>query len=86
MSDEFDYTDRECELEEPLAANLMLDPETRMWRLELQGPAAMILFFLLDHSESSITKKLWTEAKFDQMMQFDMGELDYDAGTPNWES
>ncbi len=79
MSDEFDYTDRDYELEEPLAANLMLDADTRIWKLELQGPAAMILFFLLDHSESSITNKLWTEAKFDQMMKFDLGELNDDA-------
>tara|TARA_E500000331_G_scaffold327390_1_gene346295 strand:+ start:2289 stop:2528 length:240 start_codon:yes stop_codon:yes gene_type:complete len=79
LSDEFDYTDRDYELEEPLAANLMLDAETRIWKLELQGPAAMILFFLLDHSESSITNKLWTEAKFDQMMKFDLGELNDDA-------
>jgi len=79
LSDEFDYTDRDYELEEPLAANLMLDAETRIWKLELQGPAAMILFFLLDHSESSITNKLWTEAKFDQMMKYDLGELNDDA-------
>ena len=79
MSDEFDYTDRDYELQEPLAANLMLDADTRIWKLELQGPAAMILFFLLDHSESSITNKLWTEAKFDQMMKFDLGELNDDA-------
>ena len=71
MSDDFDYTDRDYELDEPLAANLMLDADTRMWKLELQGPAAMILFFLLDNSESSITSKLWTEAKFDQLMDFD---------------
>jgi hypothetical protein len=79
LSDEFDYTDRDYELEEPLAANLMLDADTRIWKLELQGPAAMILFFLLDHSESSITNKLWTEAKFDQMMKYDLGELNGDA-------
>ena len=79
MSDDFDYTDRDYELDEPLAANLMLDADTRMWKLELQGPAAMILFFLLDNSESSITSKLWTEAKFDQLMDFDLGELDYDG-------
>jgi len=79
LSDEFDYTDRDYELEEPLAANLMLDADTRIWKLELQGPAAMILFFLLDHSESSITNKLWTEAKFDQMMKYDLGELNDDA-------
>jgi hypothetical protein len=79
LSDDFDYDDRDYELEEPLAANLMLDADTRMWKLELQGPAAMILFFLLDHSESGITNKLWTEAKFDQMMKFDLGELNDDA-------
>ena len=79
MSDEFDYTDRDYELEEPLAANLMLDADTRIWKLELQGPAAMILFFILDHSDTSITNKLWTEAKFDQMMKYDLGELNDDA-------
>ena len=77
--DDFDYVDRDYELEEPLAANLMLDADTRLWKLELQGPASMILFFLLDHSESSITNKLWTEAKFDQMIKYDLGELNDDA-------
>ena len=28
------------ELEAPMLANLILDNDTRMWRLELQGPAA----------------------------------------------
>ncbi len=76
--DDFDYID-EAELDEPIAANLMLDPETRIWKLELQGSAAMILFFILDHSDTSITNKLWTEAKFDQMMKYDLGELNDDA-------
>ncbi len=76
--DDYDYLD-DVEVEDSIAANLMLDPETRVWKLELQGPAAMILFFILDHSDTSITNKLWTEAKFDQMMKYDLGELNGDA-------
>ena len=64
------------ELEAPLLANLFLDNESRMWRLELQGPAAMLLFFLLDNTENSIIHKLWDEAKFDRLMKYDLGELD----------
>ena len=58
-------------LGDEISANLMLDPSTRMGRLELQGPAAMLLFFLLDPSEESLAKKLWEEARFDQLMRFD---------------
>jgi len=76
--DDYDYLD-DVEIEDNICANLMLDPETRIWKLELQGPAAMILFFILDHSDTSITNKLWTEAKFDQMMKYDLGELNDDA-------
>jgi hypothetical protein len=76
--DDYDYLD-DVEIEDNISANLMLDPETRIWKLELQGPAAMILFFILDHSDTSITNKLWTEAKFDQMMKYDLGELNDDA-------
>ena len=76
--DDYDYLD-DVEIEDNISANLMLDPETRIWKLELQGPAAMILFFILDHSDTSITNKLWTEAKFDQMMKYDLGELNGDA-------
>ena len=76
--DDYDYLD-DVEVEDSIAANLMLDPETRIWKLEFQGPAAMILFFILDHSDTSITNKLWTEAKFDQMMKYDLGELNDDA-------
>ena len=76
--DDYDYLD-DVEIEDNICANLMLDPETRVWKLELQGPAAMILFFILDHSDTSITNKLWTEAKFDQMMKYDLGELNDDA-------
>ena len=65
-------------MDHPFAANLFLDNETRMWRLELQGPAAMLLFFLLDHTENGIIHKLWDEAKFDRMMKFDLGELNED--------
>ena len=63
-------------LEAPFMANLFLDSETRLWRLELQGPAAMLLFFLLDNTENSIIHKLWDEAKFDRLIKFDLGELD----------
>ena len=62
-------------LEAPFMANLFLDNETRLWRLELQGPAAMLLFFLLDNTENSITHKLWDEAKFDRLVKYDLGEL-----------
>jgi hypothetical protein len=65
-------------LDAPFAANLFLDNETRNWRLELQGPAAMLLFFLLDHTENGIIHKLWDEAKFDRLMKFDLGELNED--------
>ena len=57
-------------------ANLFLDNETRLWRLELQGPAAMLLFFLLDNTENSIIHKLWDESKFDRLLKYDLGELD----------
>ena len=40
------------ELESPMLANLFLDNDTRLWRLELQGPACMLLFFLLDSGEN----------------------------------
>ena len=78
-------------LGDEISANLMLDPSTRMWRLELQGPAAMLLFFLLDPSEESLAKKLWEEARFDQLMRCDLGDLDTDweeefndDAQPNW--
>ena len=78
-------------LGDEISANLMLDPSTRMWRLELQGPAAMLLFFLLDPSEESLAKKLWEAARFDQLMRFDLGDIDTDwmdkfndDAQPNW--
>ena len=61
-----------------MLANLFLDNDTRLWRLELQGPAAMLLFFLLDNTENGIIHKLWDEAKFDRLMKFDLGELNED--------
>ena len=63
-------------LEAPCMANLFLDNDTRLWRLELQGPAAMLLFFLLDNTEDGIIHKLWDEAKFDRLLKYDLGELD----------
>ena len=62
----------------PFMANLFLDNDTRLWRLELQGPAAMLLFFLLDNTENGIIHKLWDEAKFDRLIKYDLGELDED--------
>ena len=64
------------ELEAPMLANLFLDNDTRMRRLELQGPAAMLLFFLLDSGSEGIIQKLWDEAKFDRLLKYDLGELD----------
>tara|TARA_B100000470_G_C19773860_1_gene384344 strand:+ start:420 stop:662 length:243 start_codon:yes stop_codon:yes gene_type:complete len=63
------------EFDSQFSANLFLDNESRYWRLELQGPAAMLLFFLLDHTETGIIHKLWDEAKFDRLIKFDLGEL-----------
>jgi len=78
LSDEdFNNVDYNSMLSDELVANLLLDADTRQWRLELQGPAAMLLFFLIDPSEQSLAKKLWEEAKFDQLMKFDLGELDH---------
>ena len=78
-------------LGDEISANLMLDPSTRMWRLELQGPAAMLLFFLLDPSEESLAKKLWEEARVEQLMRLDLGDIDTDwmdkfndDAQPNW--
>ena len=65
-------------LEAAMMANLFLDSETRLWRLELQGPAAMLLFFLLDNTEEGITQKLWDEAKFDRLVKYELGELNED--------
>ena len=64
------------DIPEELEANLFLDNDTRLWRLELQGPAFVLLAFLLDSSEYGIAEKLWTEAKFDRLVKYDLGELD----------
>lgn len=59
----------------PHQANLMLDPESRTWRLEIEGPASFLLHFMLDIGENGLTKKLWDEAKFDRLITYDLGEL-----------
>lgn len=64
------------DIPEELEANLYLDGSTRMWRLELQGPAFVMLAFLLDSTSNGIAEKLWTEAKFDRLVKYDLGELD----------
>jgi len=61
--------------ERPPQANLMLDPESRIWRLEIEGSASFLLHFMLDVSENGLTKKLWDEAKFDRLITYDLGEL-----------
>ena len=58
-----------------MSANLLLDPESRMWKLEVIGSAAFILHFMLDNNESGLTHKLWDEAKFDRLIRYDLGEL-----------
>ena len=63
-------------LPDEIEANLFLDNETRMWKLELQGPAFVLLAFLFDSSTHGIAEKLWTEAKFDRLVKYDLGELD----------
>jgi|TARA_B110001454_G_scaffold40792_1_gene40115 hypothetical protein len=55
--------------------NLMVDPDSRVWRLEATGQAATLLFFLLDASENGVIQKLWEEAKFDRLVKYDLGEL-----------
>ena len=62
----------------PMMANLYLDNESRIWRVELQGTAAMLLFFMLDSTESGLIQKLWEEAKFDRLVKYDLGELNED--------
>jgi len=66
MDDDFDMSE---------AANLMLDPASRTWKLEVIGSASFILHFMLDNGDNSLTKKLWDEAKFDQLITYDLGEL-----------
>ena len=56
-------------------ANLMLDPESRTWKLEIVGSASFLLHFMLDTGENGLTKKLWDEAKFDRLIRYDLGEL-----------
>jgi len=55
--------------------NLMVDPDSRVWRLEATGNAATLLFFMLDASTNGVIEKLWEEAKFDRLIKYDLGEL-----------
>tara|TARA_Y100001949_G_scaffold5023_1_gene3861 strand:- start:1478 stop:1693 length:216 start_codon:yes stop_codon:yes gene_type:complete len=59
----------------PFEVNLMVDPDSRTWRLEATGSAATLLFFILDSSEQGLASKLFEEAKFDKMVRYDLGEL-----------
>ena len=61
-----------------MSANLLLDPDSRIWKLEVVGSAAFILHFMLDNNETGLTHKLWDEAKFDRLIRYDLGELDED--------
>lgn len=65
--------DEEMEFED--CANLMLDPASRTWKLEIVGTASFLLHFMLDTGENGLTKKLWDEAKFDRLITYDLGEL-----------
>ena len=65
--------DEELEFED--CANLMLDPESRSWKLEFVGSASFLVLFMLDTGEIGLTKKLWDEAKFDRLITYDLGEL-----------
>ena len=56
--------------------NLMVDPDSRVWRIEATGQAATLLCFLLDASPNGVIQKLWDEAKFDRLVKYDLGELD----------
>jgi hypothetical protein len=68
--------DGDFDIGDEMSANLMLDPENRVWKLEIMGSAAFILHFMLDSTEASLTGKLWDEAKFDRLIKYDLGELD----------
>jgi hypothetical protein len=60
---------------EDMSANLLLDPDSRTWKLEIIGSASFILHFMLDSNEHGLTNKLWDEAKFDRLIRYDLGEL-----------
>ena len=66
--------DDSCDSDE-MSANLFLDSTTRSMKLEIVGSAAFILTLLLDGSETSVMTKLWTEAKFDQLVKHGFGEM-----------
>jgi hypothetical protein len=65
----------ESEAAQVFEVNLMVDPDSRLWRLEATGQAATLLFFLLDASPNGVIEKLWEEAKFDRLVKYDLGEL-----------
>ena len=65
-------------MRDEMSANLLLDPDSRIWKLEVVGSAAFILHFMLDNNETGLTHKLWDEAKFDRLIRYDLGELDED--------
>ena len=65
-------------IRDEMSANLLLDPDSRIWKLEVVGSAAFILHFMLDNNETGLTHKLWDEAKFDRLIRYDLGELDED--------
>jgi len=68
----------ESEAARVFEVNLMVDPDSRVWRLEATGQAATLLFFLLDASPNGVIEKLWEEAKFDRLVKYDLGELNED--------
>ena len=67
--------DNDFDSSDEMSANLMLDPENRLWKLEVMGSAAFILHFMLDSTDTGLTGKLWDEAKFDRLIKYDLGEL-----------
>ena len=70
-----DQEESDDELYNEMSANLLLDPDNRIWKLEVVGSAAFILHFMLDNNETGLTHKLWDEAKFDRLIRYDLGEL-----------
>ena len=69
-----DEEDLQDTFEQGWGVMLDLDPETRVWELRARGTAAMLMFLLMDVTDTSLMSKLMEEAKFDQVMKnYDVG-------------
>ena len=64
-----DEEDLQDTFEQGWGVMLDLDPDTRVWELRARGTAAMLMFLLMDVTDTSLISKLMEEAKFDQVMK-----------------